>query len=105
MREPALGDAARRTALWSRRYEEARAFDPGFAASAERLGLPPDLPRRVSASFLLARGMPVKAIAERLGHSQITVTLNTYAHLAAELQGQAAEAMSRVIGPRTALPS
>jgi integrase len=71
-----------------------------FKAFLKSHGLPDqrfhDL-RHASASFLLSQGLPVKVVSERLGHSQISLTLNTYAHLAAELQGQAASAMDRIL--------
>lgn len=37
--------------------------------------------RHSHASLLVNMGMPVKAIADRLGHEKIETTLNTYAHL------------------------
>jgi integrase len=51
-----------------------------FAARA--LGLPGGLHilRHAHASTLLARGVPVKAVAERLGHASAAMTLNVYAH-------------------------
>ena len=39
---------------------------------------------------------------ETLGHSQITLTLNTYAHVYAEVQRQAADAMDGLFGHMTA---
>lgn len=53
--------------------------------------------RHASASFLLAQGVPIKAISERLGHSQITLTLSTYAHLADEIQRDAATRMDTLL--------
>ncbi|WP_433289089.1 tyrosine-type recombinase/integrase [Micromonospora sp. CA-244673] len=43
----------------------------------------------------LAQGMPVRVVTEILGHSQINVTLNIYAHVAPEI---AREAASRLEG-------
>jgi len=37
--------------------------------------------RHTHASLLLAAGVDVKVIQERLGHASAMVTLNTYAHL------------------------
>lgn len=53
--------------------------------------------RHASASFLLAQGVPIKVIAERLGHSQVSLTLSTYAHLSQELQNEAVGRMSDVL--------
>jgi len=52
--------------------------------------------RHCCASLLLAQGIPAKTIMEQLGHSQISLTLNTYAHLAPALMKDAADALDRV---------
>lgn len=41
--------------------------------------------RHTNASYLIAAGVPAKVISERLGHSTIAITLDTYGHL---LEGQ-----------------
>lgn len=53
--------------------------------------------RHDSASFLMAEGEPLKAIAERLGHSSTALVLKTYGHLSSELQNQAAEKMDAIL--------
>ena len=40
--------------------------------------------RHTHASILLYKGVDVKTISERLGHSDILTTLNTYTHIIAE---------------------
>jgi integrase len=52
-------------------------------------------PRHTAASVLLAQGVPARVVTEILGHSQISVTLNIYAHVAPEI---AREAASRLEG-------
>ncbi|OLE26300.1 MAG: hypothetical protein AUG44_13450 [Actinobacteria bacterium 13_1_20CM_3_71_11] len=47
--------------------------------------------RHTAASVLLAQGVPARVVMEILGHSQISVTLNTYAHVAPEIAREAAE--------------
>jgi site-specific recombinase XerC len=37
--------------------------------------------RHTYAALLIAQGAHVRAMMERLGHSSVTVTLNTYGHL------------------------
>jgi len=37
--------------------------------------------RHTHASLLLAAGVPVKEVADRLGHTEPTITLSVYAHL------------------------
>jgi integrase len=46
--------------------------------------------RHTHASQLLAQGAHIKVVQERLGHSDITLTLNTYSHLLPGLQAEAA---------------
>jgi integrase len=43
----------------------------------------------------------MRAIMGRLGHSQIGLTMNTYAHLSPELERDAADALDRVLGEQT----
>ena len=56
-----------------------------FRPAVESAGLPSALRfhdlRHTCAAFLIAQGAHPRAIMERLGHSSITVTLNTYGHL------------------------
>ncbi|MBQ0979110.1 tyrosine-type recombinase/integrase [Micromonospora sp. M61] len=46
--------------------------------------------RHTAASVLLAQGVPDRVVMEILGHSQISVTLNIYAHVAPEATREAA---------------
>ncbi|MEU5903950.1 site-specific integrase [Micromonospora sp. NPDC047527] len=46
--------------------------------------------RHTAASVLLAQGVPARVVMEILGHSQISVTLNIYAHVAPEVAREAA---------------
>jgi integrase len=48
--------------------------------------------------MLLALGVPLKVVSETLGHSGITVTADTYAHLDREQRRGAADAIERAIG-------
>ena len=56
----------------------------GFQGAACNRGLPPirihDL-RHSCATLLLAQGVDPRTIMQTLGHSQISLTLNTYAHV------------------------
>lgn len=38
-------------------------------------------------------------MSERLGHSSVNITLDTYSHVLPDLQRDAAEALDRVLGP------
>ena len=53
--------------------------------------------RHTSASLLLAAGTNPKIVQERLGHSQIHLTLDTYSHVLHGLQEKAAEDMERIL--------
>lgn len=53
--------------------------------------------RHLAASLLLAAGVPARSIMEQLGHSQISLTMNTYAHLSPALMREAADAMDAIL--------
>jgi integrase len=61
--------------------------------------------RHTAASLLLAQGVPARVVMEMLGHSQITLTLGTYSHVAPELQQEAADRMGRVLWRSSGTPS
>jgi hypothetical protein len=52
--------------------------------------------RRTHASLLLAAGVHPKLVQERLGRSQINLTLDTYSHVIPSLQKEAAEKMKEL---------
>jgi integrase len=54
--------------------------------------------RHTCATVLLAMKLPPRVIMETLGHSQITLTMNTYAHVTRELQGEVVEKMNAPFG-------
>jgi len=72
-----------------------------FKALLGRAGVPQirfhDL-RHTAATFLLAQGVDVRTIMETLGHSQISLTLNTYSHVLPSLQRDAAQRMDAMLG-------
>ena len=53
--------------------------------------------RHTHATLLLADGVPVKVVSERLGHASITLTLDTYSHVLPTMQQQAANAMAQFL--------
>lgn len=71
-----------------------------FQRLLKRAGLPQkrfhDL-RHSCATLLLAQGVSPRVVMEILGHSQISLTLNTYTHVLPELQRDAATRMERFI--------
>ena len=48
--------------------------------------------------FSLAKGVPDRVIMEVLGHAEIGVTMNTYAHVLPVLRQEAADAMDELFG-------
>ncbi|HUY73238.1 MAG TPA: tyrosine-type recombinase/integrase [Candidatus Dormibacteraeota bacterium] len=55
--------------------------------------------RHSCASLLLAQGVAPRVVMETLGHSRISVTLDTYTHVLPALQREAADAMDRALAP------
>ena len=47
--------------------------------------------RHSTATFRLAVGVEARVVMEMLGHSQISLTMNTYAHVLPSVLGEAAE--------------
>ncbi len=54
--------------------------------------------RHSCASLLVAQGLHMRVVMETLGHSQIGLTMNTYAHIMPDLQRQAADLMEGLLG-------
>ncbi len=53
--------------------------------------------RHTHATLLLAAGVDLKAISERLGHASVAFTMDTYAHVLPGTQAVAAERFDRII--------
>lgn len=72
-----------------------------FLRMLEQAGLQPmrvhDL-RHTAASLMLAQGIPPKVISEILGHSRISITLDTYSHLMEPMRREAADKMDELLG-------
>ncbi|MGI2709009.1 MULTISPECIES: site-specific integrase [Bacillus cereus group] len=71
-----------------------------FHSLSDKLGLPyirfHDL-RHTHATILIQRNVNVKLIADRLGHTDIQTTLNTYSHVIPDMQKSVAEEIAKVI--------
>jgi integrase len=65
-----------------------------------KVGLPPiqfhDL-RHSAATLFLGKGVHPKVVAEVLGHSQVSITLDVYSHVLPDMQESAATAMEAVL--------
>jgi integrase len=53
--------------------------------------------RHACATLLLSEGVPVKVVQEVLGHSSVSVTMDTYSHVLPDMQEKAAAAMDRLL--------
>ncbi len=71
-----------------------------WARIVEATGLPHlrfhDL-RHTHATLMLLGGVHPKVVAERLGHADVSITLNTYSHVLPHLQSQAASGLERML--------
>ena len=74
-----------------------------FKVALAKAGIAPkrfhDL-RHTAASLLLAQGVHPRTVMETLGHSQISLTLNTYSHVLPSVLREAADKMEAIIGGR-----
>lgn len=74
-----------------------------FKLILEKAGLPDirfhDL-RHTAASLLLVQGVAPRVVMETLGHSQITLTMDTYSHVMPVLMREAADKMDAILSGR-----
>jgi integrase len=73
-----------------------------FKALCRRAGVPErrfhDL-RHTCATFLLGQGVPTRVVMEVLGHSQMSLTTDTYQHVLPVMTRDAADRMDDLLGP------
>lgn len=73
-----------------------------FRAMVRTAPVPPlrlhDL-RHTHATLMLAAGVPVKVVSERLGHATIALTLDVYAHVLPAMDGDAVERFAALVHP------
>jgi integrase len=71
-----------------------------FKVFLKQAGLPDirfhDL-RHTAATLMLQQGVHPKVVQERLGHADITLTLNTYSHVMPSMQDEAAEKLDELL--------
>lgn len=79
---------------WS---EVARKHFPGLLTQADLPAIRPYDLRHSCASLLLAQGVNPKVVAERLGHSTIVLTMDTYSAVLPGLQEEATEKLGAVL--------
>jgi integrase len=54
--------------------------------------------RHTHATLLLANGVPVKVVSERLGHATVTITMEIYQHVLPGMQAEAAAKFAELVG-------
>ena len=78
--------------------EDGHYIEPGYVSKKFQkiLTKNPELPkirfhdlRHTNASMMLASGIDMKTMSERLGHSQIGITMDLYAHVSVDMQRKA----------------
>jgi integrase len=57
--------------------------------------------RHTCATLLLLANVPAKVVSERLGHSTIALTMDTYSHVLPTMQRRAADLMGQILGRET----
>ncbi|GMA51830.1 site-specific integrase [Alicyclobacillus contaminans] len=84
-------------------YMHPKTFDDAWYRALKKSGLPRirfhDL-RHTHASLMLLQGVHPKIVSERLGHSTITITMDTYSHLVPGLQREVAQQFDDVLFKR-----
>ncbi len=72
-----------------------------FKPTVKRAGLPATLRlydlRHACATLLLAAGEHPKVVSERLGHTSITITMDTYSHVLPSMQQAASEKLENML--------
>ncbi len=74
---------------------------PHFKPLLEKAGLPHSVRfhdlRHTCATLLLGKGVHPKLVQELLGHSNVSITLDTYSHILPGMSNKAANAMDDVL--------
>ena len=85
---------------WRRTHFHNQCFQPLLA----KAGLPKirfhDL-RHTCATLLLQDNVHPKVVQERLGHSKISITLDTYSHVMPTMQQAASDSFDKILGKRS----
>ncbi|CAN5566183.1 hypothetical protein BH23CHL8_BH23CHL8_29440 [soil metagenome] len=80
-----------------RSYDVGHAF-PDMLKAAKLPRIPFHGLRHSAATAMLAAGVPLRTVADVLGHSTITTTADVYAAVVPALRRDAADAMDRALG-------
>jgi integrase len=75
-------------------------FWRGFKQAAQQVGLPEIRfhdTRHSHSTLLLKKNVHPKLVQERLGHSRITITLDTYSHVLPSMQKEVADTLDSIL--------
>lgn len=82
-------------------YMDTRRFSYTFKKIIKEAGLRPDIRfhdlRHTNATLLIAKGINMKTVSERLGHSSITITMDRYTHGVQEEDQKAAKVIDDLL--------
>lgn len=89
---------------WGRVVETSNFSSKTFKTMLERAGIPKSVKfhdlRHTHATLLLQQGVNPKVVQERLGHSTISMTLDTYSHVLPDMQDTAVKALEGIFTAR-----
>jgi integrase len=98
----AVGDSAWVFPSGTGKPMDPRTAGEAFRALATRAGLPSDVRlhdmRHTAATLALGAGVPVRDVADALGHSSPTITLNVYSHSIPEGPSRVTAALDKALG-------
>ena len=57
--------------------------------------------RHSNATAMIAAGINAKVVQHRLGHANVSITLNTYTHVLPEMDQEAADKLNNALFPST----
>jgi integrase len=55
--------------------------------------------RHTNATLMIAGGEDIRTVSKRLGHAQVTTTVNTYTHAIQSADAKAAETLENILDP------
>jgi integrase len=91
------------TSAYSGRIPDPKSVQAWLRRLCADIGVTPHSPhatRHTYATLALEAGVPLKEVSEALGHSNVAITANTYAHVLSERRRRAATAIGAILAPK-----
>jgi len=95
-------DSDRIYTSWSGEPAHPDSLTAWFEKFIKRTDLPPihiHSLRHTNATLLIAGGEDIRTVSRRLGHAQVTTTVNTYTHAIQSADAKAAETLENILSP------